>query len=431
MRYFLLMVMFVSMALLKISIAPLESNLPAREMLTMGFMILAGYQVGKIAKGIGLPMLTGYLLAGIVCGPELLGFVTEDVREGLRIIDEMALSLIAFNAGGEMELEWLRSKARTLIIILLGVVAAVFVGVTGFMYVLLSTIPLLEDASSSGVFAAALVLGAMATGMSPATTIAIMIETKAKGVLSETVLALTVAADMVIIILFTLVMAVAKMLTDPHAHFDFHTVGEPILVEIGGSFIAGGIVGLFMTLYLNKLGQAVIFGILAISVIVIEVSEITHLSLLLVCMVAGFLVKNFSSQGETLIHGIERGSVGIYIIFFTLAGTELDFGTLAEVWHVGLLLFAVRAFFFFVGTYGSALVAGAEDSVRNWAWSGFIGQAGVSLGMALLVQQRLPDLGPSLTAVIMSGIILNQIIGPVVFMYALRRTGEAHEEQEA
>ncbi len=45
----------------------------APSLLTFGFLILAAYTVGEIAKSVRLPKIVGYLLAGVLFGPYVLG----------------------------------------------------------------------------------------------------------------------------------------------------------------------------------------------------------------------------------------------------------------------------------------------------------------------------------------------------------------------
>ena len=76
----------------------------------------------------------------------------------------------------------------------------------------------------------------------------------------------------------------------------------------------------------------------------------------------------------------------------------------------------------FVST--AAAVAGAPASVVRYGWTGFVGQAGVTLGFAVLVEQRFPELGPLVKTVVLAAIALNQVVGPVLFRVGLGLAGE-------
>ncbi|MEO0603843.1 MAG: hypothetical protein AAF211_20575, partial [Myxococcota bacterium] len=46
-----------------------DSGFDPRGLLSLGFVILAAYAIGEIAETVGLPHITGYLLAGVALGP--------------------------------------------------------------------------------------------------------------------------------------------------------------------------------------------------------------------------------------------------------------------------------------------------------------------------------------------------------------------------
>ncbi|MGM0440765.1 MAG: hypothetical protein ACQEP8_06620 [Chlamydiota bacterium] len=66
-----------------------------------GLLLLISQGSGRIAELLRGPRLTGYLLAGVLFGPYILGLFNETlVNEKLTIITDTALSIIAFSIGG-------------------------------------------------------------------------------------------------------------------------------------------------------------------------------------------------------------------------------------------------------------------------------------------------------------------------------------------
>src|SRR5437764_440665 len=82
--------------------------LEARATLALGFLLLAAYVGGELARRARLPRLTGYLLVGFAVGPAWLGLVRREEVEALRLIEDAAMALIAFAAGAELTLDRLR-----------------------------------------------------------------------------------------------------------------------------------------------------------------------------------------------------------------------------------------------------------------------------------------------------------------------------------
>ena len=58
---------------------------------------------------------------------------------------------------------------------------------------------------------------------------------------------------------------------------------------------------------------------------------------------------------------------------------------------------------------------------------GFVAQAGLSLGFAARVRRELPEVGPEIAAVVVAAVVVNQLLGPVLWEQAIRRAGEAHD----
>lgn len=71
------------------------------------------------------------------------------------------------------------------------------------------------------LFAFSLLLGTLMTPTSPATTIAVMTETRSEGKFTDLILGSAVVKDFFIIILFSFSLAFSKSATAPSHHFDF------------------------------------------------------------------------------------------------------------------------------------------------------------------------------------------------------------------
>src|SRR5688572_9851757 len=80
----------------------------------IGFLLLAGTLMSELLETIGLPHLSGYLLAGIVGGPYVLHLVDHDTVERLSPVNTLALALIALAGGAELRVSMLREVAKSL-----------------------------------------------------------------------------------------------------------------------------------------------------------------------------------------------------------------------------------------------------------------------------------------------------------------------------
>jgi hypothetical protein len=88
------------------------------------------------------------------------------------------------------------------------------------------------------------------------------------------------------------------------------------------------------------------------------------------------------------------------------------------------------------GAWLGCLVGRAEKTVRNNLGLGILSQAGVAIGLALIVKQEYAGLGPAgveigrliITSVTATSIIF-EIIGPIATKIALRNAGEINVDE--
>ena len=77
---------------------------------SLGFLLLASYATARLLRMFRLPMISGYILCGIIAGPYMTGFLDLEMVGRLRLIDDLALTFIAMAAGGELHLHALKRR---------------------------------------------------------------------------------------------------------------------------------------------------------------------------------------------------------------------------------------------------------------------------------------------------------------------------------
>ncbi|MDX1615654.1 MAG: cation:proton antiporter, partial [Candidatus Promineifilaceae bacterium] len=140
---------------------------------------LASREIGRLALRTSLPLISGFLLAGIIAGPYVLGLIPEEVAQRLRFLDQVSLAFIAFAAGSELYVRELRGRFRSISRITLG--NALIVPVLGAvtLYLVSDLIPFLHESGTEVRVAAALLTGAILVARSPSSVIAIVNELRA------------------------------------------------------------------------------------------------------------------------------------------------------------------------------------------------------------------------------------------------------------
>ncbi|MCC6874363.1 MAG: cation:proton antiporter, partial [Sandaracinaceae bacterium] len=409
-------------------------------MLSLGFVILASYGFGQLVGRIGLPHLTGYILAGIALGPSAAhvipeawrlppfdqGVLSENVMTQLRPFAQLAVGLIALTAGGELRLALLRKGVASILGMIAGHLTVVgplvflfMAAVSGFVPSV--RLPGLGPLDTGAMLAMSVVVGAVAISTSPAATVAVVAETRAGGPLTGVVLASVVLMDVVIVVLFTLASAVAGSLLGQSGEQD---VGLYLLQHIGGSLAAGAVVGGLMILYLRFVrAELLLFFVGAIFTVTFVAGEL-HLEPVLLFISAGFVAANFSKQGEALLETVERLFLPVSVVFFTLAGARLHLDVLVALAPFALTMVALRAGGTFVGSRAALRIARSPDVVRRLAWVGFVPQAGVSLALAAIVGRSFGETGRTFETLLVAGIAINELVGPVLLKLGISRAGE-------
>ena len=425
--------LFLAVALLGVTILAHDIGLEegvksvmAESTLALGFLLLFAFLLGRMALLFQAPMITGFLVAGVMVGPFGLDIVTNEAAAPLRLVDDIALALIAFSAGGELNIGRFMPRIKAL----LWTAGAQSVFTLAFVFaafVPLMFISGLVDRTLSMAFSAALLLGVIATANSPATAIAVITETRSKGPVSDTILGVTVFKDVMVIVLFGLSMGLVSAILGEGESLGWSFAWH-VIYDMGLSLALGGVIGALIIAYLKADYGNIPLFVLGVALAMVEVCAALELRPLLAAITAGFVVENFSKEGQRLIEGLETSSLPIFIVFFSLAGQGLDLNALSVTWPYATMLVVTRMIGTRMGVFKGLKMAGESEQVARYAWTGFIGQAGVSIGFAVLIGKQFPGWGEQLSTLIVASIVINQMIGPVMMKRSLTQSGEAKAE---
>jgi hypothetical protein len=356
-----------------------------------------------------------------------MGLLPQTAVTDFRLINDVALSVIALQAGGELRFRQVLARFRSIATITLCQLLLVAAGTALVVTLARGLFPFFDEAPLRSVLAVAMIFGIVAVAKSPATTIAVITEMRARGTLTDTVLGVSVFKDVIILLLLAVVLPAAAVLVNPAIGFDY-TQLEEITLSIFLALALGLIVGILIMLYLKHVNVQPILFVLAVAFGVVELAHGLGLqseSYILMGIAAGFVVQNLSVQGAKFIDALEANSLPLYALFFAVAGADLHLGVVPEIWKVALLILATRLVLTYLSTSLGAAAAGDDPMIRRYAWMGFLAQAGVTLGIAHIVRQRFPGWGDAVAAIIIAMVAVNQLVGPPLFRLAIVRAGEA------
>jgi Kef-type K+ transport system membrane component KefB len=408
-------------------------------LLSIAVAMFAGLMMSRVVKPLKLPAVTGYLIAGLLIGPFVLGalgmdglgFTSLKKVEGLKIISEVALGFIAFDIGNEFRLSQLKAigKKATVIAVIQALGATILVdGAILILHLLMPdkiTVPV------------ALTLGAVATATAPAATLMVVNQYKAKGPLVDILLPIVALDDAVGLIVFAVSFGIAKSLSSGAAISIISVLINPML-EVVGSFALGTILGLIYTFVekffhsrSKRLSVAITFVILAVALSKLEMrfpgSELEiGFSPLLVCMMLATIFCNICPSSEELMAKTERWTAPLFILFFVLSGAELDLSVFKSgaVVLVGVVYIIFRSAGKMLGASFSSKMMKCEPTIQKYLGITLLPQAGVALGMSIQVAAELGQEGAIIRSIILFSVLIYELVGPLLTKIALTKAGE-------
>ena len=410
-------------------------------LLSLSVAILAGLLMTRLAKPLGLPSVTAYLVAGVLIGPfclgrlgiEGLGFTSMTEVDRLSLVSDVALGFIAFSIGNEFRLSQLRQtgKQATVIGIVQALSATALVDLALLLFHLL--FPQLLNVEQ------AITLGAIATATAPAATLMVVRQYKAKGPLTDLLLPIVALDDAVGLVVFAVSFGIAKAM---HVgSFDLVSILVNPIVEIVLSLGLGALLGAILTKIeklfnsnTNRLNMTIAFVFLTVSLAKLEfqIGPVTvGFSSLLVCMMLGTMFCNLCPLSDELMEKADRWTSPLFALFFVLSGAELELDVFANVMIVllGLLYVVARSAGKYLGAYLSARALGCSRSVYHNLGITLLPQAGVALGMCVTARE-LGEAGELICNITLFAILIYELVGPMLTKQALQRAGDIQPMSE-
>lgn len=386
-------------------------------LLSLSVVLFAGFLLTRLTKLVGLPNVTGYIVAGVLIGPYVLDLVPRELIQNMGFISDIALAFIAFGVGRYFRKEiFLQTGAGIFVITLVESLLAGVLVTVSMRYIFNLELGF------------CLLLGAIATATAPASTMVTIRQYRARGEFVNILLPVVAFDDAVCLIVFSLVAGILS--TAAGTKMTAVAIGLPVIYNIAALAIGlgGGVVlSKLMTPKRSEDNRL----ILTISLLLglTGLCSAVNISPLLSCMLFGATYINLTKDKE-LYRQVERFAPPILSIFFIVSGMNLDLSSFLTFGVVGTLYFIIRIVGKYFGAFLGCRIVGTSRSVRNYLGLALVPQAGVAIGLAFLGQRILPPaLGNMLLTIILSSSVLYELIGPAAAKFALFRSGSIEIER--
>jgi Kef-type K+ transport system membrane component KefB len=378
----------------------------------VGVLLLAGLLGGELVRRfLGLPRITGYVLGGVLLGPEVSGIVAPGALSDARVLIDLSLGLIVFELGHRLDVQWLR-RNRWLF------VAAVAESVLCFAAILVTLLafgfqPLLAATAA-----------AIGTATSPAVVLLVAHELRAAGQVTERMLLFTAVNSVFAYVALTLLLPFLHL---EHALDWREALLHPLYI-LGGSGLVGFVASLtllWLAAWVGKREDRQFILLVALVVLAVGAARSLNLSVVVTLVTLGMLARNFDYEQVLLPLRFGYGGQLFFVLLFVLTGASLAFDAMPAVAGAVIAFIVAR----FIGKGVAILAFGPLSGVRPQTAGlltvALLPMSGLAVVMVLDTAAMYPAFGGELAAVVLSAVAVLEIIGPIATQVALKRAGEA------
>src|SRR6266487_3410284 len=323
--------------------------------------------------------------------------------QALSVISSGALALIAFAAGNELTIDALRGPRRAALLrIVTGVMALPFAAVAFVVLTVSPWFPLTAHQPFRDALVVALALGAMAAVSSPTLTWAVITETDASGPISRSTVDVTVLQDLIGVLLLIVILALASALASSGAVTP--GIARQTVSILAGSIVVGIALAFALVQYLRAIRGPLPLVFVILAFIIAQAVRLLGLDAVLIALAAGCAVRYAApDQSERVRAELKRCAIPVYVVFFALAGSNLQLAALGEMWPWALLLAGLRI----TGLWGGLRLAGGAGrkggaTWTTYGWLGLISQGGLAVTLAAVLRRAFPEWNVSLQALLVA-----------------------------
>jgi Kef-type K+ transport system membrane component KefB len=379
--------------------------------LCLGIVLVGALVAEKIISYLKIPAITSYILLGILLGPYALNVTGGGLIVSSELLSNIVLGFIAFHIGKNFSVEHFKRIGKAVLSVSISVTVATLICVTvGIYYV------------AHQPFHIALLFGAISTATAPATTMMVIRQYKARGMFTDVLLGTVAIDDAWGIMIFSVSLAIAQVLqVGQFSEWIIMAVTIKAAAKIFLSVILGSIMAIIASRisgYLKRREDVLTF-ILGAILINTGVALYFHMSPLLSNMFFGAMLVNIEKTSFKFFESVNSVDWPLYVMFYVLAGANLDIGLLGSLGLIGSVYIISRIIGRIGGAYAGAVIAGTEQSIRRYMGLALMAQAGVAIGLAMMAKASLPHTGGAILNTIIATTVVYEIFGPIAARYAL------------
>lgn len=399
----------------------LRQLLQGNILLTISLLVILGMALAEGADKLHLPKITGYILAGIILGNPGLQLISKVGFQRLHVFNLVALGLMSITIGSHLDFYRLKNSIKRVLAIFLGEITLSFSLVFCALYFLLK-----QDCLFS------LLVAAISMATAPAAVVAIIKETRSKGLLVNTLMPVVALNNITCILAFGVIVNIMIFSHGPSQQvIDLGwSLGREIVWDL---FLGlGGGCGLIFFARRNVGERAkILTGVFLLVFLLTGISQHLKINSMLPCLLSGMLVTNFCIHRHQVLNVFQELEHIIFIVFFVLAGAHLDLFSLRLGGIISLAYFFARALGKINGSFIAGKLIGLPKRIYQNIGLTLLPQAGVAIGLVIMAGEVeiLKDKLEFLTTLVLAVVTLNELLGPPLAQIGLKRSAEFGENR--
>ncbi len=391
------------------------------EFLLFGLVLLAGLIGGRLASLTRvMPVITGYILVGFICGPGGFNFITESLLNDMRVFVDISLGLILFDLGRRIDLRWLVSEKWLL---------ATGLVESALTFVLLTLMFVVFDVP----WVQAAIAGAVGVATSAAVVMRVASDVASEGPVTRRAFSLVAINNMVAVLLFTTLA--------PFVHLGNSVVLADALLHplylIAGSVLLGAVLFQLLAIvsrWLQRSNTEQFILQLATIVAAVGLAEMLHLSVLLTLLTLGLMARNVHPHRRLPV--VEFGDVAqlFFVVLFVMTGASLKLADFSTVAWLALVFVIVRFVAKALPIFAFGLFSKLSLRQRAALSLSLTPLAGLAAGMTFMLGDLSGNGNPAALSslagtVLLASVTLMQLAGPVAARFAFTYANEAGHSQ--
>jgi Kef-type K+ transport system membrane component KefB len=375
--------------------------------LLLGAGVLGGHLAGRTTF---LPRITGYIFAGFLLGPSVSGLLTPDLLASARLFTDIALGLILYELGRQLDFDSLRHDRR-----LLG---------TGLLESALSFVLVFAALQLAGLNALnASIAAALGVSSSPAVILLVVRQLDARGPVTKSALNLVALNNVIAFFLFLTVLPLLHI----EQKADVLTILLQPLYQLGVSLGIAYAMSRLTLWAARHIGQRenVQFALTICTIIgAIGLARMLNVSPLLALLALGLLVNYLDREAHVLEVDFGFGGELFFLLLFVVAGANLHVDYLGKAGLLALLFVVARQAGKSAATFAMMRYAGMAPRPAAMLGLTLTPMAGLAIGLSQMTADLYPQFGRELQVLVLAAVAILETIGPITAEFALRHAGE-------